>query len=294
MFLKKKERFFMKKTILSVLILCVVYLTSCMKGVDEVAKQEENERQIKEYLAANNLTPTKDTLGMYTVMRTFNPGERNLSIGDSVKVNYEIYLLDGTKVMSNEVSKPLEYIYGYAPLYGFDLALNWMRIGEKATVLLPYYLAFGSGGSSDGKVGGYTPIRLELELAGSKSENEQIAEYIARKGYQVELTTSENLNIVWLKKVAEGDSLGMGKQITVAYQGFLLGGKKFDEGALSHLTGSSGLIKGFDRGVRKMKAGEKAVIIFPSKLGYGQTGSQSGVIPPFAPLAFEVEITKVN
>ncbi len=284
----------MKKAILSVLVLCVVYLTSCMKGVDEVAKQEENDRQIKEYLAANNLTPTKDTIGMYAVMRDFNPGARKLSFGDSVKVNYEIYLLNGTKVMNSEPGKPLEYIYGYAPLYGFDLALNWMRIGERATVLLPYYLAFGSGGSSDGKVGGYAPIRLEIELQSSKSESEQMAEYIARKGYEVGLTTSENLNIVWLKKVEEGDSLGMGKQITVAYQGYLLGGKKFDEGALNHLTGSSGLIKGFDRGVRKMKAGEKAVIIFPSKLGYGETGTSNGTIPPFAPLAFEVEITKVN
>ncbi len=284
----------MKKGILSILILCVVYLTSCMKGVDEIAKQEENDRLIKEYLAANNLTPTRDTLGMYAVIRNFNPAAKKLAFGDSVKVNYEIYLLDGTKVMSNDPGKPLGYLFGYAPIYGFDLALNWMRVGERATVLLPYYFAFGSGGSSDGKIGAYSPIRVELELESSKSESDQMAEYIARKGYNVGLTTNENLNIVWLKKVEDGDSLGMGKQITVAYQGFLLSGKKFDEGALNHLTGSSGLIKGFDRGVRKMKMGEKAVIIFPSKLGYGETGTQDRTIPPFAPLAFEVEITKVN
>lgn len=284
----------MKKTISSILILCVVYLTSCMKGVDEIAKQEENDRQIKEYLTANNLTPTRDTIGMYAVIRDFNPGARRLAYGDSIKVNYEIYLLDGTKVMNSEPGKPLEYIYGYPPLYGFDLALGWMRIGERATVLLPYYLAFGSGGSSDKTIPGYAPIRLEIELVNSKSEGDQIAEYIAKNDYEVGLTTGENLNIVWLKKVEEGDTLGMGKQITVAYQGFLLSGKKFDEGALNHLTGSSGLIKGFDRGVRKMKMGEKAIIIFPSKLGYGESGTSNGTIPPFAPLAFEVEITKVN
>ncbi len=284
----------MKRTISSILILCVVYLTSCMKGVDEIAKQEENDKQIKEYLAANNLTPTMDTIGMYAVIRDFNPGARRLTYGDSIKVNYEIYLLDGTKVMNNDAGKPLEYIYGYPPLYGFDLALGWMRIGERATVLLPYYLAFGNGGSSDKKVPGYSPIRLEIELVSSKSESDQIAEYIAKNDYEVGLTTGENLNIVWLKKVEEGDSLGMGKQLTVAYQGFLLSGKKFDEGALNHLTGSSGLIKGFDRGVRKMKMGEKAIIIFPSKLGYGENGTANGTIPPFAPLAFEVEITKVN
>ena len=284
----------MKKTIASILILCVVFLSSCMKGVDEVAKQEENDKQIKEYLTANNLTPTKDTLGMYAVIRDFNPAARKLTYGDSIKVNFEIYLLDGTKVLNSNPGEPLEYIYGYPPLYGFDLALSWMRIGERATVLLPYYLAFGTGGSSDGKIGGYAPVRLEIELVNSKSENDQIAAYIAKKEYEVDLTTGENLNIVWLNKVEEGDTLGMGKQVTVAYQGFLLNGKKFDEGALNHLTGSSELIKGFDRGLRKMKAGEKAILIFPSKLGYGETGTPNGPIPPFAPLAFEVEITKVN
>lgn len=287
----------MKKTISSILILCVVYLTSCMKGVDEVAKQEENKKQIQEYLTANNLTPTRDTLGLYAVIRDFNPGAKRLTLGDSVKLNYEIYLLDGTKVMSNEAGKPFEYLFGYPPLSAFDVALNWMRVGERATVLAPYYLAFLSGGSTDGKIPGYAPIRIEIELISSKSENDQISEYIARKGYEVGLTTDENVNIVWLNKVEEGDSLGMGKQITVAYQGFLLSGKKFDEGALSHQTGNSGVgapIKGFDRGLRKMKLGEKAVIIFPSKLGYGDTGTRDGTIPPFAPLAFEVEITKVN
>ncbi len=284
----------MKKTILSILILCVVYLTSCMKGVDEVAKQEENDRQIKEYLSANSLTPTGDTLGMYAVIRNFNPAGKRLAYGDSVQVNYEIYLLDGTKVMNNNPGEPLEYLYGYPPLYGFDLALNWMRIGERATVLLPYYLAFGSAGTTDKKIAGYAPIRLELELVSSKSEDDQIVEYIAKNNYEVGLTTSENLRIVWLNKIEEGDSVGVQKQLTIDYKGFLLSGKKFDENTLSHMTGSTQLIRGFDLGVRRMKLGEKAIIIFPSKLGYRETGRPQGGIPPFAPLAFEVEITKVN
>ncbi len=284
----------MKKTILSILILCVVYLTSCMKGVDEVAKQEENDRQIKEYLSANNLTPTAESDGMYVISRNLNPGARKLSYGDSIKVNYEIYLLDGTKVLNNNPGEPLEYLYGYPPLAGFDLALSFMRIGESATALLPYYLAFGSAGTTDRKIAGYTPIRLELELVSSKSEDDQIEEYIAKNNYEVGLTNSENLRIVWLNKIEEGDSVGVQKQLAIAYKGFLLSGKKFDEGNLSHMTGSTQLIRGFDLGVRRMKLGEKAMIIFPSKLGYRETGRPEGGIPPFAPLAFEVEITKVN
>lgn len=282
----------MKRSLLSVLILCVAIVSSCMKGVDEVAKQDENEKMIQEYLTTNNLTPTKDTIGLYAVIRDFNPSAPKLNLGDSLKVNYEIFLLDGTKVVESEAGKPLEFLHGFAPLYGFDLALSWMRPGESATVLIPYYLAFGSGGSSDNKVPGYAPIRVELELVNAKSEGQQIAEYILKNGYEMDMITPDNLHIKWLTKVEEGDSLGMGKDINVAYKGYLLNGKKFDEGAFNHLTGSNAAIKGFDYGVRKMKLGEKALIIFPSKLGYQHYGNGSE-IPPFAPLAFEVEITKV-
>lgn len=84
---------------MSVLILCVALVSSCMKGVDEVAKQDENEKMIQEYLTSNNLTPTKDTIGLYAVIRDFNPSAPKLNLGDSLKVNYEIFLLDGTKVV---------------------------------------------------------------------------------------------------------------------------------------------------------------------------------------------------
>lgn len=283
----------MKKTVFGILILCIAALTSCIKTVDEVAKQEDNDKQIMEYMLANNLTPSKDTIGIYGILSNLNPAAPKLAFGDSLQINFSVYLLDGTKVTENEAGKPIALIHGFAPIYGLHLALSWMRVGEKATMLLPYYAAYGTEGSTDGKVPGYTPVRMEVELLSVKSENSQISEYIAKNDYEVGLTTAENLNIVWLKKVEEGDTLGMGKKVTVAYRGFLLSGKKFDEGALEHLTGSSNLIKGFDQGLRKMKAGEKAIVIFPSSLGYGSR-TDLETIPPFAPLSFEIEITKVE
>ncbi|GAA4442920.1 FKBP-type peptidyl-prolyl cis-trans isomerase N-terminal domain-containing protein [Ravibacter arvi] len=264
-----------------------------MKGVDEVEKQQENEKQIKEYLTANGLIPSKDTLGMYAMMESFNPGARKLTLGDSVSVNYEIFRLDGTKVTGSESGKPLVFLHGYAPIYAMDFVATWMRVGEKVTVLAPYYLAFGSGGSSDGKVPAYSPIRLVMEIVHTKSENDQIVEYIAKNKLTVDYTTPENIRIVRLNQVT-GDTLGMGKQITVAYKGYLLSGKKFDEGAFNHLTGSNQVIKGFDKGLRNMRPGEKAWIIFPSAQGYGAYGTEDRRIPAFAPLAFEVEITKAN
>ena len=49
-----------------------------------------------------------------------------------------------------------------------------------------------------------------------------------------------------------------------------------------------GVIAGFDEGIMKMRVGEKAALIIPSKIGYGTNGS--GTIPPNSPLYFEVEV----
>jgi len=49
------------------------------------------------------------------------------------------------------------------------------------------------------------------------------------------------------------------------------------------------VIKGWDEGLQKLKHGDKAIILIPSRLAYGARGA-GGSIPPNAPLVFEVEI----
>ncbi|WP_111672633.1 FKBP-type peptidyl-prolyl cis-trans isomerase [Algoriphagus litoralis] len=53
-----------------------------------------------------------------------------------------------------------------------------------------------------------------------------------------------------------------------------------------------GAIIGFEFAVSLMKPGEKATVIFPSRLGYGNQGQ--GKIPPKAPLIFELELIDVK
>jgi len=49
------------------------------------------------------------------------------------------------------------------------------------------------------------------------------------------------------------------------------------------------LIPGFREGLQQLNYGEKALLMIPSHLGYGEQGSR-GVIPPNADLLFEIEI----
>jgi len=53
------------------------------------------------------------------------------------------------------------------------------------------------------------------------------------------------------------------------------------------------VIKGWELGVPKLSLGEKAKLIIPYKLGYGEKG-YSPNIPPKADLIFEVELLAIN
>ena len=73
----------------------------------------------------------------------------------------------------------------------------------------------------------------------------------------------------------------------------LIEGTEFDKSPageyFTFVVGLGQVIKGWDQGFQKLKRGEKAIIIIPSRLAYGSRGA-GGAIPPNAPLVFEVEV----
>jgi FKBP-type peptidyl-prolyl cis-trans isomerase FkpA len=96
------------------------------------------------------------------------------------------------------------------------------------------------------------------------------------------------------KKVEQGDT------VTVNYEGKFLNGKFFDSTVrrkqpFQFVYGTEWqVIKGLEDAIGIMHEGERALVIMPSELGFGEQGSSTGVIPPFTSLIFEVEILKVS
>jgi FKBP-type peptidyl-prolyl cis-trans isomerase len=82
--------------------------------------------------------------------------------------------------------------------------------------------------------------------------------------------------------------------VTLKYKGYFLdkAKTKFDEGQFSYTIGSGGLIVGFDNALTKMRVGEKITAIIPTEKAYGAQGS--GSIPPYTPIAFDIEIVSKN
>ena len=110
-------------------------LVSCVKEVDLAAqKQQENEAEIRKYIADNNLgTPFKDTLGLYVFVTRANAGGLSPKAGDSLVVHHVTSTLEGKKIDSTSVlnNQPFKYWYNVSldnrVLAGFALGWKFVR-----------------------------------------------------------------------------------------------------------------------------------------------------------------------
>lgn len=287
------------------MMMAVLGTVACQDKMDNTDESElqKNEASIQSYLTNNNLSATRDTSGLYFVKRETNPQGIKPNVGDEVAVYYKLYTLDGVLFNTTDTAAkgPLRFPIGINYLLpGMERGISLMRSGEKMTLLLPFYLAFGNapipGSGSIPTLPAYSPIRVEMELVEVRNEAKQIADYVKAKDYFVSETTASGITIIRQNTVA-GDTLGKGKSVTVNYVGKNLKDSQFDKGTFQFVTGTGGAVKGFDEGVRRMRKGEKAILIFPSSLGYGAAGAKNQqqtayVILPYTPLAFEVEVTQ--
>ena len=126
-------------------------------------------------------------------------------------------------------------------------------------------------------------------------EDSLMQNYIAKNKIKVAPTASGLYFIP--KKAGKGAQAMAGQKVAVNYVGKLLDGTEFDNSykrgePIEFVLGQGRVIPGWDEGIAMMKEGEKAVLLIPSKLAYGENGNQ--VIPPFSPLVFDVELVKVG
>lgn len=85
----------------------------------------------------------------------------------------------------------------------------------------------------------------------------------------------------------------------VKYTGKFLNGTVFDTNvgkadSLKFYVNGGDLIPGFDESINYMKVGGKSLILIPSKLAYGPSGSDYGIIPGYTPLLFDIELVRVK
>lgn len=123
-------------------------------------------------------------------------------------------------------------------------------------------------------------------------EEDQINSYVTSKNLTVTEKTASGLRYIVTKANPTGAALKAGQNINVNYAGTFLSGKAFDSGNFSFILGAGRVVEGFDEGIAKMRVGEKAIIIFPSSLGYGPDDYNG--IPGGSPLVFDIEVVSAR
>lgn len=96
----------------------------------------------------------------------------------------------------------------------------------------------------------------------------------------------------------QGKKATKGTTVSVHYKGQLIDGTVFDSSyqrnqPIDFMLGVGQVISGWDEGIQLLHVGDKARLVIPSELAYGSRGA-GGVIPPDAPLIFDVELVNVK
>jgi FKBP-type peptidyl-prolyl cis-trans isomerase len=147
---------------------------------------ERDKEAIQKYIQENSLASVKEYSepieGYYMFWQvSTNPEVNKLLRGDTVTVNYSGKLLSNKYFdtsyeqlaksegifYSNRNYQPLKFPLGYSyAISGFEFAVSLMREGEKATVIFPSRLGYGS--QPQGPVPANSPLIFELELTNVK------------------------------------------------------------------------------------------------------------------------------
>ncbi|MFC2152797.1 FKBP-type peptidyl-prolyl cis-trans isomerase [Bacteroidota bacterium] len=124
-----------------------------------------------------------------------------------------------------------------------------------------------------------------------------LRQYIDLKKIDIEPTESGLYHIIL--QDGNGKKVFLGDTVTVDYEGKFLNGKFFDStkrrnSPFQFVFGRKWqVIEGMEEAISRMEEGERALFIIPSQIGFGETGSSTGIIPPFTSTLFEVELIEV-
>jgi len=128
------------------------------------------------------------------------------------------------------------------------------------------------------------------------AEDSLLTNYIQKNKVKVSPTST---GLYFIKTTSgKGKLATKGSKVSVHYKGMLIDGTEFDNSyqrgePIEIEVGKGQVIPGWDEALQLMKAGDKAKLIIPSKIAYGERGA-GGVIPPYATLVFELELISVQ
>ncbi|MBO7445134.1 MAG: FKBP-type peptidyl-prolyl cis-trans isomerase [Bacteroidales bacterium] len=194
-------------------------------------------------------------------------------------------------------------------------ALRMMHVEDSATFIFNGKEFFDLMMEGQEYPFGNEPLYMDVMLYGhmpkaefEKAKAQYEAEMSQRKEAEIDSTlayvkknnmgkaTKEGIYIKTTKK-GNGPLVEEGQDVTVHYVGRLMDGTEFDSSIgrdepFTFTMGEHKVIPGWEIAVSKMHVGEKATVLIPSSMAYGDRGN--AVIPAYSPLLFEIEVLKAE
>ena len=122
----------------------------------------------------------------------------------------------------------------------------------------------------------------------SEKDDDTIKQYLT--DHNLTATKTDSGLYVIVTNPGTGDGCGANSTVKVAYKGYYTDGSVFDQSTGAQFSLQS-VIKGWTEGIPYFKEGGNGVLLIPSKLGYGETGS--GSVPGNTVLIFDVKLIDV-
>lgn len=247
----------------------------------------ENEQEIIEYIAANNLDATRTDSGLYYVVDEVGEGS-DITATSDVSVRYKGMYTNGDLIDERTESGASFNLQQVIP--GWTEGLQKFREGGSGLLIIPAHLAYGSN-DYNGIKGG-SVIVFEIEVIDYAVENRQeILDYISENNLDA-IETASGLFYV-IDEEGTGDQPSSNSSVTVKYTGYYTDGTQFDKTGENTVTFDlNSVIDGWKEGMQYFNAGGSGKLLIPSELAYGRYGTQG--VPGGAVIVFDVELIEVN
>lgn len=306
----------------SLLITAPAFSQENVSKKDKAKKEKEKAKKRKQMVKGYTKTPN----GLYYKFHSQNKEGVKPKVDDFVTVDMKYRNEQDTLIFdSGNIGEKMEFPLVPSTFKGsFEEALMMMSKGDSAGFLIIadslYIKTFGMQGlPPEIDPGSYLKFEVKLRDIRSKEDIEkeqmelfmqemakmeqrkfaepgEIAEYIKQNNITVKPTESGLYFIEQAK--GKGPTIAAGDTAYVHCTGTFLDGKDFfttrGEEPLEVIVGIGMVIPGWDQALVMMSNGGKAKLIIPSDLAYGETGVGEGLVPPYTPLVFEVEVMSVK
>lgn len=264
----------------------------------------KSENDFAQYVKENGFS-NKTESGLCYRFRKENNGMPP-AVGSVARVKFKASVMNGAELgTSDSFGDYYDIQYGKRNvLPGLEEGIGLMTVGDIADFAIPYTLAYGE--NPYGTIPAYSNLIFEVEMLDILSFDEANQSSIEKANADFEQYLKDNKikekkresGLVYVRtKKGSGECAVAGQTVTVHYTGKFLDGRVFDSSVergepISFVLGEGRVIKGWEEGIALMKKGEKATLILPYTLAYGNR--QTGEIPPYSTLVFDVEIIDIQ